>query len=501
MDAKLLLVKVITLLFRESQIPDKTENSADLVKQIIATLKLPEAVLDTDKGRETLVALRATAIWMANNSVQHEYDRAELLQRIRVNIGDDSHLYEALIEGFEEIQDIDRIKKNCLHNSEELKAFIKQNQVKDIIRKASHKVLFDEENVDWSSFVGDTITELEPYTSIKDEVASGEIDGVDFSDINSISKMIQLATEEISSGGILKTGIQAINRMLGDHDGFLRGESWVIGALQHNFKSGFLMSILRGFVQYNTPRMLDPKKKPLILFITLENSISQNILWLYANFKEHETGEFCDIRNISVEEAATYLKAKFEENGFTVKMRRFNPTEFTYRDLFNVLLKYEAEGFEIHALLIDYLNMMNKAGCVKDTTGGDVRDLFRRVRNYTNPRGITFITPHQLSSDAKNLVRQNIDNFVKQIANQGYYDSCKLIDQEVDGELYIHIEKKGGRSYLTVQRGKHRKAGKITPEEDLYTVLPFLDVGAINDDVGKTDLSMKKLTGGSDFEW
>ena len=80
-------------------------------------------------------------------------------------------------------------------------------------------------------------------------------------------------------------------------------------------------------------------------------------------------------------------------------MRRFNPTEFGYRDLFNVLLKYESEGYEIHALLIDYLNMMSKVGCVKDTIGGDVRDLFRRIRNFTNSRKTLMITPHQLSSE------------------------------------------------------------------------------------------------------
>ncbi len=247
-----------------------------------------------------------------------------------------------------------------------------------------------------------------------------------------------------------------------------------------------MMTMLRGFVKYNTPMMINPKKKPLILFITLENTISQNILWLYASFKENETGEYCDIRDINVDEAVEYLKGKFEANGFHVKMRRFNPTEFTYRDLFSLLLKYEA--------------MMNKTGCVKDTIGGDQRDLWRRVRNFTNPRKILFLSPHQLSSEAKNLVRQNIPNFVKEIANKGYYDGCKVIDQEVDGELYIHIEKRNGSSNLTVQRGKHRKSGRLTPDEDQYVVLPFFDVGSIRDDIESGDLSLKKLPS-TDNDW
>lgn len=493
MDAKLLIVKVITLLFRESQNPNKTENSAELVKQIIAGLKVPEATLDTDKGRETILALRQTALWMANNPLQHEYDRAELLQRIRINVDGDLHLLEAIIDGFEDIDDIDKIKKISIQTSNTLKAFIKQNEVKEIIRRASHKALFTPDEVNWDTFIGDVIGELEPYSSIKEEFIGSELEDVDFSNIESVKLMLQKAEDEISTGGVMKTGIQAINRMTGDNAGFVRGESWVIGALQHNFKSGFLMTILKGLVCYNKPLLLDPKKKPLILFITLENSITQNVLWLYQSFKENETGEYCDIRNIDIQDAANYVNEKFTANGYHVKMRRFNPTEFTYRDLFDVLLKYEAEGYEIQALLMDYLNMMSKVGCVKDTTGGDVRDIFRRVRNFTNPRKILFITPHQLSSEAKNIVRMGGDDFVKQIANKGYYDSCKLIDQEVDGEIYIHIEKRNGNSFLTVQRGKHRKVGKMTPEEDMFTILPFQDVGAIQDDIDKQDLSMKKF--------
>lgn len=497
MDAKLLLVKVITLLFRESQNPDKTENSAELVKQIIAELKLPEAILDTDKGRETLVGLRQTALWMANNPLQHEYNRAELLQRIRVNVGDDSNLLEAIFEGFDDIQDIEQIKKISLQLNFQLKAFVKQNQVVNIIKQASHKALFTPEEIDWNSFVSDFITQLETFSVINEDKIDSEIESVDFDNIQNVEEMLNKATEEMSTGGVMRTGIQALNRMFGDHEGFLRGESWVVGALQHNFKSGFLMTILKGLVTYNTPMMIDKKKKPLILFITLENSIAQNILWLYQSFKENETGEPCDIRNISVPDAAAYVNEKFTANGYHVKMRRFNPTEFNYRDLFNVLLKYESDGYEIHSLLIDYLNMMNKTGCVKDTIGGDVRDLFRRLRNFTNPRKILFITPHQLSSEAKNIVRSGADGFVKEIANKGYYDSCKLIDQEVDGEIYIHIEKSKGRPYLTVQRGKHRKV-KITPEEHLYYILPFNEVGAIQDDVGKRDLSMKKFLSAED---
>jgi hypothetical protein len=102
------------------------------------------------------------------------------------------------------------------------------------------------------------------------------------------------------------------------------------------------------------------------------------------------------------------------------------------------------------------------------------------------------MTPHQLATDAKMLIRNGLDeHFVKEIANKGYYDGCRTIDQEVDMEIYIHKVIVNGKSYLTVQRGKHRVI-KQTPEEHKFCVLPFHDVGDIRDDINGPDTSTKK---------
>ena len=110
-------------------------------------------------------------------------------------------------------------------------------------------------------------------------------------------------------------------------------------------------------------------------------------------------------------------------------------------------------------------------------------------------RKITLITPHQLSSDAKRLIRDGRTDFVREINGKGYYAGSTQIDQEVDLEMYIHIERVNGTSFLTVQRGKHRKIAQ-TPIEHQYCVLPFEDVGGIRDDLGKADTTRKKIGGG-----
>ena len=54
MDDRLILVKCITLLYRESMLVEKQENSADLVRTILETIKLPEYNLSINHASQSL---------------------------------------------------------------------------------------------------------------------------------------------------------------------------------------------------------------------------------------------------------------------------------------------------------------------------------------------------------------------------------------------------------------------------------------------------------------
>lgn len=493
MDSKLLLVNTITLLYMESLVANANENSADLAKEIVTSIKLPEVEREVDQHREAVIGLRATALWMIEQPHTTKYDRSTILQRIRVNVGNDDSLYAAFESWVADATDQDEIKRTCIHYREVLKTYLSRSKIKEILKNASTKVLFQEDTIDWKHFVREVAAELEPFANdggLGDPASM--VDIVDFTNVDKLQEVMTKAVEESNSDGILQTGIQALNRMFGEHAGFRRGDFVVVGALQHNFKTGFTLNLYKHFALYNTPYLRDETRKPLLVHLSFENHLNDNIMWLYINLKENETGEPCDTTMVSIDEASAYIAARMQERGYHIKMMRFDPSDFTYHDMFSLIQGFESEGYEVHAIVCDYLNMMSKRGTSGGASGADVRDLFRRVRNFCSPRGILFITPHQLSPDAKYLVRQGVDNFVQEVANKGYWDSCKAIDQEVDMEIIIHIEKVNGESYLTVQRGKHRKP-RPTPEAHLYTVLKFEPVGAILDDINGVDLSSKKV--------
>jgi hypothetical protein len=497
----LLLIRAITLLFRESQLDVGFTSSPEIVKEVAETVRPPEmAVGSSDNDRDMVMGLRSMAVSMATNGEGTKYVAEDLLQKARMLTRHDESLYDSLKEGIAGDMSEDNLRTVTSSIRQELNEYLREVQALNVIKENARKVSFDREGIaNMPEFIANFRAALEQFESNKKERDPAIVGEARLSDLSKVEEIYRQAQELNNEAGIMKTGWQALNRML--QGGFRRGEEVVIGALQHNFKTGFTLSLFKQIAMYNTPYMLDPKKKPLLLRISFEDPLSLNFPFMYRNIKENETYEYANVAGTPVDEMAAFVHKKLTVNGYEIMMVHVNPSLWGYRDLQNYVLSLEAEGYELHMLMVDYLNMLDKRGLDNSgPTGANIRDLFRRMRNFCSPRKITFITPHQLSTEAKMLIRQgNEENFVKDIANKGYWDSCKTIDQEVDLELYIHIVKADGKSWLCIQRGKHRLIQQ-TKEEYKFTVMPFEDIGDIRDDVNSADTSRKKPAGAAPGE-
>lgn len=495
MDPKLLLVKVITLLYCESKAADRTVQSNALCKDAIATIRQAETTLDTEVGREVLSNLKSTALWMCENGAGYHYEKTSFLQRIKLNIQGDESLYEAITEGVSVEDDPEALKRLALESQRDIRNYFNQIKVKEIMSEAYSRVKFRPETIDWSTFVHEIAEKLEPYRNVGDAGADELVDEFDLDNLDAAMELLTAAKNEHNAEGVMTFGLQGFNRMWGVKRGARRGEFLIIGALPHMYKSGLCLDLFRWICLYNKPVLRDPKKKPLVVYCSFENDLGPNIMEVYVRVKENETGVKVDPKTIDVKEALQYLKSRLQATGYTVKMVHFDPTNVTYQDLQDMVIKWELEGYEVHAFLCDYLNMISKRGCDNSgAQGGAIRDLYRRTRNFMSRRGIFFATPHQLSPGARQLVRNGTEeDFAKEVATKGYYDDCSKIDQEADIEIICHIVKVNGVKYLTLQRGKHRY--NVTPESDLFVVYRFNEVGGICDDIGKPDTS-RKVVGG-----
>ena len=488
---KQLLVSCITLLCLENREDSPVEPSNELVTEILDTLNDKGGTLDVDHGRQTFLDLRNLLVDL--NKKQKAYFPAtqQVLQSLQVCCREESYLYDAVKNAVEEeFPNGMALAMRVTSYRRDLNSYLADEKVKAIVKECSSKILFNRGSADIPAIINEMATRADPYIRARaEEKHPAEMGALDFGNLDSIEGFFEEAKTILSPNGAFRTGWKGFNRMLGD-----------LGALK----------LFCHVCLFNKPYMRDINKKPLVMFITLENEIPDNLIFIYEYIYENETGIKVDRSSISKAEAAEYVSARLRENGFEPVMYRFDPTEFTIAGLVNYLDTYQARGYELQYLCVDYLNMLPKTGLVTSVAGDDVRLLFRRMRNYTAPRGITFFSPHQLSSQALELIRDNIppEDFVKQVANKGYYDGCRRLGQEPDLEFFFHIVKVSGKYYLTVQRGKHRNV--VSDSKHHYFVMPFDPdrIGGIRWDIDKEEnnymdfvpsLSNMQATGGDDW--
>lgn len=494
MNNKLLLVNAITLLYRESQLDNISENSTLLVRDVVNTVKLPELMIGIEHDREILEGLRDTALSMCSNPTDHSYTSNEMLQRLKVNCADDNTLYEAFKDGISSELTDKQLKKTCLNLRRTLNEFFREEKIKEIVNLASNTLRFNKAKItNIKDFVAGLVTSLEPYQIDTEKKDPAIISDVDTNNTDAVAEVFKTINDETSGIGLLRTGWQGLNKVL--QGGFRRSESWVINALQHNWKTGFSLSIFRQMAMYNKPVLTDSTKIPMMLRISFEDSPALIFKAMYCSLKKMETGLNPDLTNVTDREMATYVQLKLAVNGYHTRFMYVNPSMWTYKDICNKIIELESEGYEIHMCMVDYLMKIPTTGCDQGASGIDLRNLYERIRNFMASKNILFITPHQLSTEAKMLIRNGAsDNFVRDLVGKGYYAGCKQIDQVVDGELFIHIVELNGKSYLTIQRGKHR-IGSQLPYEEKYIVYEFDDVG-ISDDVMTGNQTRRKVGGG-----
>lgn len=498
MDTKLLLVKCITILYLQGELENNNNESANVTcAKVLELIKPADKSISADFGHDTITQLRETLRWMSLHEPGFTYDVAALKQRFILATQDENYIYEALCSMFltEPMAD-EEITKRMRFNMAEINTHLDKLMVTEVLKGYYKQTQFGADTVDWQDLIQSINSDLEQYTNIGSGGRSASqhpsiVNTIEFDDPESIGAALERSKDELSVTGVIRTPFQGINRLLGKHGGLRRGEYVVVPALQHNYKSGMVMDMFLGCALFNKPHMRDESKKPLNLRISFENTSQVDMATMYERMMEMQEGVRVDMSTVDIATASKYVNEKLAINGYYNKLYHIDPSDYSYLDLFNLIEELEAEGYEIHLLTLDYLNMMSKKGCNQGPHGEETRDLFRRTRNFFSKRGITVVTPHQLSTESKNLIRNGQSNFVQQVAGKGYYDGCKRIDQEVDCEIYLHIVQTNGESYLTVQRGKHR--GVRTSLNDQYVVYKFDEITGIPFDLLTEDKSRRSV--------
>lgn len=494
MNPRLLLVKIATLLHLEGCIEGETNKSTDLVAQLLEGIKIPEAEVGLiDSERELIGGLYNICRKLSTSTKENSPNRGDLLQEVRLFCKTEIDIYEAFKEGISEDLSQDDLKKRVNQLRKDLKEFLYTDSASRKIQEAAFKLKFKPHEIEnKDDFMRELSADIESSltkSSKKDEAILGAID---MGNKESVVAAAGRVKDEDSGQGKLQMHLQDLNDMC--NGGLRRGEFVCTSALPHMNKTGFSLDVFEGIARFNEPYLFDVKKKPLLLRISFEDDVEMNFNHLFKHMWERETGEVATTKDKDPNDIADFVMKRLTETGWHIKMFKVDPSMWTIFDVFAFVRELEADGYEIALCMLDYMRKMPTTGCLQGVAGFDIRDMARRARNFFNARKTTFYTPHQISTQAKEVARATPNGFVKMLPNGGYYDGCKSLDAEIDLEIFQHIEKSNGHSYLTLHRGKHRNAPQIS-EEKKYLVYQFADIGGIPPDIGQERTGLRKVGG------
>ena len=490
MDSKQVIITCAALLYRESTAGADTESSVDYVRTLLESTKGAGA----GKGAEIFTKLKKLVIDMCENPKDHVYVKHDVISQFRAACDTEEGIFESFEMMLMGSYNEDELKQSIVNLRRDLAMHEKEERLDKILSTAGFKYRQQRETIkSIPKFIMELRADLEKYETneaVKDPAVVGSLD---FANIEEVEKVFDDVSEFERGDRVMKTGYQEINRML--DGGFWGGESWVLGGLQHNWKTGLSLSLFRDFAIYNEPWKVKEGKKPLLLRISFEDPLTSNLEFLYSSFKMMESGAAFGEDTRTIPERALYVKQKLEVNGWNVWMIHVSPSMWGYKSIINYVMELEAQGYEVCCLMLDYLLKISKDGLEKGLAAGqDVRAIYEKLHEFCKPRRILFITPHQLSTQAKELLRTGAPRFVTHLPGGGYYADSKQIDQVIDGEIFFHIEKYKRESWFTMQLGKQRR-NKLTAEEFRYCVYKFPRSGPIIPDVGSVNEAYRRVGG------
>lgn len=499
MDARTILSKIIALIYR-TRLLGELEND-DLTKTVLGTIETDSPDFNF-LGKNSVKSFKDLCM-----SLLEETDpipKEVLIPQVSIVLENDPKLLKVVKDSIEQEYDDSSSKRIITNITKTLNNYYREQLAVGILSKLSYNLKFNRNKIgNFGDYLQNAISELEPLTtvvsSMKDPAVVNELD---FENSESVEKVFNEVKNLNNNKSVYKTGWQGLNRMT--QGGIRRGEFVTMGALQHKYKTGSTLSMFMQIALHNQPVVTPEEagKKPLLLRISFEDSLTNNVQFMYQYLKAVD-GEMLkpkDFEYLDSKDMTQYVMKKLTATGFHVKMMRVDPSQWTYSSIFNKILEYEAQGYCVHLLMVDYLLMIPTTGCVQGATGADKRDLIRRVRNFCSARAVAFLTPLQLSTEAKQLTRNGVPNhmFLKEIAEKGYYDGCRTVDQEIDLELYVHLFSHKGKKLLQFQRGKHRLP-TVIPDEDLNFMLQFPGLNIpVLEDINGEDSSFTRLPTGGD---
>src|SRR5437764_8182447 len=115
-----------------------------------------------DSERDIMISLKDTALMMCNDPTGHRYELVEMLQMLRMNLGDDTVTYEAMRDGLETELEEKTLQRTCTNLNKKLRDYFAYEKSQEILQNFAKKAKFEPERIgSWPKFYQQLQSELE----------------------------------------------------------------------------------------------------------------------------------------------------------------------------------------------------------------------------------------------------------------------------------------------------------------------------------------------------
>lgn len=200
----------------------------------------------------------------------------------------------------------------------------------------------------------DSVDSLEKDLRLANESIEERKNDVNLSDNSFIESLRGIINNDRNPGSKIKTGIQALNEIFSG--GLERGRVYLALGLAKGWKSGFLLNTCLWAIKYNDLKPKDPTKKPVVVYLTQENSISETIkrIWAHCFGNDSEISQYEPVQAARMLESAGIFNVNNPEKAELLIWHRANKSINT-ADMQVMIEDLAKEGKECVLLVQDYI--------------------------------------------------------------------------------------------------------------------------------------------------
>lgn len=325
----------------------------------------------------------------------------------------------------------------------------------------------------------DSLKTIEARQSVS--VAKASETYVSMSDRDSIERALTTFMER-KVNGVIKTGLQGLNKALGSRGGFGLGETVVFAACSHNYKSGMLVSIMLWTIIWN--KIVVPSdKKALVYFVSLENEVNENLMDVFKILYCRVEKKSPDISTLSIESIIDWLQSYFSQFNVELIIDRYSPHAFSFKTFTQRYNSFVEQGYQLILFDLDYMSEARGVdpGDTFSTQGQIqlIKENYLKFMNHGKSCGYLLTTGHQLTKKAEEL--SGSTRYIVKKLNPSMMADSSDVHRIVDILFFMQLENNvDGHKFLTVINRKNRGC-KDTPESHKFFAYPFTEFGIVDD--------------------